>query len=60
MRSTTYCRKLEDGSGFVIVRTIFKRYKNFNTPSYIDQQWEEALATGTTKDEAWSNYRLKV
>ena len=40
----------------MIVRTIIKSYKSPVLESYIDPKWEEVLATGDTKEEAWENY----
>jgi hypothetical protein len=56
IESTTYCRELEDKSGFVVVRTIVKSYKYSLLKDYVDPRWEEVLALGNTMEEALSNY----
>lgn len=43
-KNNIYCRKLEDGSGFVVVEA--SRGK-----------WEKVLGLGSTQSEAWADYR---
>ena len=64
-RQSTYCRKLEDNSGFVVVQTILRETSFYmqvhhGAPRYaVCQKWENVLGLGSSRDTAWSDYRKR-
>ena len=61
LSSDPYCRRLEDGSGFVVVKPIIK-YGTFHASipyfPYVDK-WEIVLGLGKTKAKAIADACLR-
>lgn len=55
-KDRVYCRKLEDGSGFVV---CFGSKLPAGPPVGGRNKWEEVLGSGKTAKEAWADYRSR-
>lgn len=59
MSDKVYCRSLEDNSGFVVCFGGFLPPKPYSIGGR--DRWEQVLGIGSTRKEAWTDYRrMKV
>lgn len=57
-KDRVYCRKLEDGSGFVVCFGGILRTNEYGIFPVLPK-WEEVLGLGKTRKEAWADYRSR-
>lgn len=58
MADKVYCRELEDHSGFAVCFGGFLPPEP--APVAGRNRWEEVLGLGSTREEAWADYRNRV
>jgi hypothetical protein len=57
MLNPVYCRQLEDKSGFGVFQGIVHYSKGLGK-NILDERWETCLALGSSRENAWKNYRI--
>jgi hypothetical protein len=56
-KESVYCRRLEDGSGFGVFVGTLKENTLPAFPVAGRERWEPCAGVGSTRAEAWADYR---